>query len=160
MTSSNGNTFLITGPLHREFTSHQWIPRTNSSFAVSLVCAWINGWVNNREVGDLRRHLVHYDVSVMACRHRSNCILVLDLTPGFNGLGKGNCKTRRKYFSVGTCWGLCQMFGRICALWPIIHARLITKISKGQQKKTHYLMFIYLVFFAFCKIKWRLILRP
>ena len=24
----------------------------------------------------------------------SNCIVTLDLTPGFNGLGKDNCKTR------------------------------------------------------------------
>ena len=32
----------------------------------SLICAWINGWVNNREAGDLRRHRVHYDVTVMA----------------------------------------------------------------------------------------------
>ena len=26
---------------------------------------WINGWVNNREAGDLRRHRGHYDVTVM-----------------------------------------------------------------------------------------------
>ena len=32
---------------------------------VSLICAWINGWVNNRETGDLRRHRAHYDVIVM-----------------------------------------------------------------------------------------------
>ena len=31
----------------------------------SLISAWINGWVNNREAGDLRRPLSHYDVSVM-----------------------------------------------------------------------------------------------
>ena len=31
----------------------------------SLICVWINGWVNNREAGDLRRHRAHYDVSVM-----------------------------------------------------------------------------------------------
>ena len=31
----------------------------------SLICACINGWVNNREVGDLRCHRVHYDVIVM-----------------------------------------------------------------------------------------------
>ena len=24
-----------------------------------------NGWVNNREAGDLRRHSAHYDVTVM-----------------------------------------------------------------------------------------------
>ena len=26
---------------------------------------WINGWVNNREAGDLRRHRTRYDVTVM-----------------------------------------------------------------------------------------------
>ena len=32
---------------------------------LSLTCAWINDWVNNRETGDLRRHRTHYDVIVM-----------------------------------------------------------------------------------------------
>ena len=31
----------------------------------SLICAWINAWVNNREASDLRHHLTHYDVIVM-----------------------------------------------------------------------------------------------
>ena len=31
----------------------------------SLIYARINGWVNNREAGDLRRHRAHYDVMVM-----------------------------------------------------------------------------------------------
>ena len=31
----------------------------------SLICTWMNGWVNNREAGDLRRHRAHYDVIVM-----------------------------------------------------------------------------------------------
>ena len=31
----------------------------------SLICIWINGWVNNREAGDLRRYRAHYDVTVM-----------------------------------------------------------------------------------------------
>ena len=31
----------------------------------SLICAWINGWVNNGEAGDLRRHRAHNDVIVM-----------------------------------------------------------------------------------------------
>ena len=33
----------------------------------SLICAWINDWVNNREAGDLRCHCTHYDVTVMHC---------------------------------------------------------------------------------------------
>ena len=35
------------------------------SFGVSLICARINGWANNREAGDLRRRCAHYDVTVM-----------------------------------------------------------------------------------------------
>ena len=31
----------------------------------SLICAWINTSVNNRETGDLRRHRAHNDVTVM-----------------------------------------------------------------------------------------------
>ena len=34
----------------------------------SLICARINGWVNNGEADDLRRHRAHYDVSVMSVR--------------------------------------------------------------------------------------------
>ena len=33
----------------------------------SLICARINGWVNNREAGDLRLYRAHYDVIVMVC---------------------------------------------------------------------------------------------
>ena len=36
---------------------------------LSLICAWINGWVNNLEAGDLRRNRTHYDVIVMALQH-------------------------------------------------------------------------------------------
>ena len=32
----------------------------------TLICARINGWVNNCEAGDLRRNRAHYDVIVMA----------------------------------------------------------------------------------------------
>ena len=35
----------------------------------SLICARINGWVNNREAGDLRCHCAHYDVTVMPVKH-------------------------------------------------------------------------------------------
>ena len=35
------------------------------SLMFSLICARINGWVNNGEAGDLRCHCAHYDVSVM-----------------------------------------------------------------------------------------------
>ena len=35
----------------------------------SLICVWINCWVNNREAGDLRRYRAHYDVIVMSSQN-------------------------------------------------------------------------------------------
>ena len=49
-------------PATSEFPAQR--PLTQSCY-VFLICAWINGWVNNREAGDLRRHRTHYDVTVM-----------------------------------------------------------------------------------------------
>ena len=37
----------------------QW----RGALMISLICVWINGWVNNREAGDLRRYRVYYDVT-------------------------------------------------------------------------------------------------
>ena len=69
MTSSNENIFRVTGPLCGEFASHRWIPLAKASNAelwcFFLICAWINGCVNSREPGDLRRHRAHYDGIVM-----------------------------------------------------------------------------------------------
>ena len=38
----------------------------------TLICARINGWVNNREADDLRRYRTHYDVIVMATSYLGN----------------------------------------------------------------------------------------
>ena len=35
----------------------------------SLICAWINGWVNNRETSNFKRHRAHYDVTVMSWKN-------------------------------------------------------------------------------------------
>ena len=63
MTSSNGNIFRVTGHLSPVNSPHkgQW----RGAWMFSLICVWINGWVNNREAGDQRRYRAHYDVIVM-----------------------------------------------------------------------------------------------
>ena len=63
--------FRVTGHLCGEFTGPGEIPAqrpVTRSFDVSLI--WINGWVNNGEAGNLRRHRAHYDGTVMqyVCR--------------------------------------------------------------------------------------------
>ena len=55
-------------PVHGEFPAQRPVTR---SFDIFLDLrpnkrARINGWVNNREAGDLRRHRVHYDVIVIS----------------------------------------------------------------------------------------------
>ena len=45
-----------------EFPSpRQW----RGALMFSLICAWTNGWANNRKAVDSRRHRAHYDVIVM-----------------------------------------------------------------------------------------------
>ena len=49
-------------PVTSEFPAQRPVTR---SFNVFFDLRLINGWVNNREAGDLRRHRGHYDVIVM-----------------------------------------------------------------------------------------------
>ena len=42
----------------------QW----RGALVFSLICTWINGWIKNDDAGGLRRHGIHYDVTVMWCR--------------------------------------------------------------------------------------------
>ena len=69
MTLLSGNIFRVTRHLCGEFTGYRWIPRTKASdeelWCFLWSAPWINGWVNNREAGDLRRRRAHYDVIVM-----------------------------------------------------------------------------------------------
>ena len=52
--------------IHQLITSHGILPMNSphigqwrEAFMFSLICVWIDGWVNNCEAGDLRRHRVH-----------------------------------------------------------------------------------------------------
>ena len=47
--------------IHRPPHKDQW----RGALMFSLICAWINGWINNGKAGDLGRHRTHYDVTVM-----------------------------------------------------------------------------------------------
>ena len=43
---------------------HRW-PEWRGASIFSLICVWINDWVNNGEAGDYRHYRGHYDVTVM-----------------------------------------------------------------------------------------------
>ena len=67
MTSLNTSPSLFVGnsPVTGEFPHKgQW----RGALMLSLICAWINGWVNNREAADLRCHRANYDITLMCCK--------------------------------------------------------------------------------------------
>ena len=59
-----GNSPVLVNSPHKG----QW----RGALMFSLICARINGWVNNGEAGDLRRQRAHYDVIVMCCPRTVN----------------------------------------------------------------------------------------
>ena len=55
---------LVRG-IHRSRMNSLHKGQWRGALMFSLICAWINGWLNNHQAGDLRRHCGHYDVNVM-----------------------------------------------------------------------------------------------
>ena len=58
--------------IHRSPVNSPHKGQCHGALMFSLICAWINDWVYNREAGDLRRHSDHDDVIVMASPHNIN----------------------------------------------------------------------------------------
>ena len=66
----------------------------------------------------------------IAFRRCSNYSFILDLTPGFNGLGKGNCATRRESFKL---WDMARLTLEIlrytirsCSPVTLLHSEWMT----------------------------------
>ena len=74
--------------IHRSPVNSPHKGQRRGALMFSLVCVRINGWVNNGEAGDLRRHRAHYDVIVMNFSNLLNglraCIHVSKRGPGEN----------------------------------------------------------------------------
>ena len=54
--------------IHRSPLNSPHTDQWRGALMFSLICAWTNGWINNQDAGDLKRHRAHYDVTVMWCR--------------------------------------------------------------------------------------------
>ena len=55
---------LVRG-IHRSPVNSPHKGQWHRALMFSLICVWINGWVNYRGVGDLRRHRAYHDAIVM-----------------------------------------------------------------------------------------------
>ena len=58
------NWTLVRG-IHRSPVNSPHKGQWRGVLVLSLICAWKNGWVNNRGAGDLRHRRAHYDVTVI-----------------------------------------------------------------------------------------------
>ena len=67
--------------IHRSPVNSPHKGQWRGALVLSLICVWINGWVNDREAGDLRRYRTHYDIIVM---------IIIWTCPGSKRLPKEN----------------------------------------------------------------------
>ena len=61
--------------IHRSPVNSPHKGQWHGALMFSLICVWINGWVNHHEAGDMRRYRAHYDGTVMWL-----CIIVVVLS--------------------------------------------------------------------------------
>ena len=58
--------------IHRSPVNSPHKGQWRGALMLSLICVWINDWVNNREAGDLRRYCAHSDVIVMGVEKKTS----------------------------------------------------------------------------------------
>ena len=113
----------------------------------SLICAWINGWVNNHEAGDSRRHRTHYDVTVMDPAYRrhfqpqvSGCQPIMSFTNMLKYVLRCSFRSDRiTYKQTKPSLILCHknLMTRLCIIfrfrsvivWSIFQVTLLLKFS-------------------------------
>ena len=59
--------------IHRSPVNSPHEGQWHGALMFSLICTWINGWVNNSEAGDLRRRRAHYDLILVNDRVLDTC---------------------------------------------------------------------------------------
>ena len=106
--------------IHRSPVNSPHKGQCRGALMFSLICTWINDWVNNREAGDLRHHRAHYGVIVL--------VKLTKITPHQNSARREPgeymgytvvpvYKLRLEHGEVNTCIVLHGM-------WSLIHAYL------------------------------------
>ena len=77
--------------IHRSQVNSPYKGQWRGALMSSLICPWINSWVNNGEAGDLGRHRAHYDVTAMLIRslnafHKVSIMRYLSWLSSWSGL--------------------------------------------------------------------------
>ena len=109
---------------------------------------WVNGWVNNREAGDLRRHCAHYDVIVMSKRASNAKNEVINI------LSRDLLAQPHVFVSIMKVgmFNCCDLDRNYSAQWRgvVIHRLQLDFIGIGRLIRAQ----IYASHFAVCKSEW------
>ena len=93
--------------IHRSLVNSPHKGQWRGALMFSLICVWINGWVNNGEVGDLRRYRTHFDVTVMLVAMPYCCIILPRIKFGHS------------FFYIGSKVAQCRCYtGTTGYRWP------------------------------------------
>ena len=95
--------------IHRSPVNYPHKGQWRGALMFSLICARINGWVNNHEAGDLRRNRAHYDVIVMRTSFNRQVLITQTLSIDLFVWFKPVLTLRS--IATGICW---------LALWHVI----------------------------------------
>ena len=66
--------------IHRSPVNSPHKGQWRGTLMFSMICTWVNGWVNTGEAGDLRRYRAHYDVTVIPMK------ILSQMDRGWSGL--------------------------------------------------------------------------
>ena len=88
--------------IHRSPVNSPHKGQWRGALMISLICVWINGWVNNREPGDLRRYRAHYDVIVMTWTTANPLYWCIYASLVGNGLRTNILQSISQY--ICNCW--------------------------------------------------------
>ena len=113
--------------IHRSPVNSPHKGQWRESLMFSLICVWINGWVNNREAGDLRRYRAHYDVIVIIT-HEISWIFAAA------GLRVKTCSPHPGISASSSLWW--RHNGRDCVSNHQPHDCLLNRLFRRRSKKT------------------------
>ena len=101
--------------IHRSPVNSPHKGQWRGALMFSLICAWINAWVNNREAGDLRCYRAHHDVTVM-----TEVLLISQITFEILQIDLKVCiwDAWPSYWNTFSCW--CYTDSEI-AYWVVKH---------------------------------------
>ena len=149
MRSSNGNFSRVYWPfvrgIHRSPVNSPHKGQLRGALMLYLICVWLNGWFNNHEAGDLRRHRAHYDVIVMLSKTRVNgslffpecCTLAYGGTGSPNGPGLPHCPTNMpRKIGTGRCYAFnSRSSARFCEISAAFFNDVIWPIQLNESKQ-------------------------